>query len=100
MHVSKPPKIQNQTKNTTREPELKAPRIDLQIGHHVIEAETISQRGFAKDGLVWVFLSTHGGTVGSLERPCEWASVQRDGLWVSLWIECIAAQVATAHLNG
>ena len=29
------------------------------------------RRGFAKDGLVWVFLSTHGGTVGSLERPCE-----------------------------
>ncbi len=47
MHVSKPPKIQNQTKNTTREPELKAPRTDLQIGHHVIEAETISQQGSA-----------------------------------------------------
>ena len=37
MHVSKPPKIQNQTKNTKREPELEAPRTDLQIGH-VIEA--------------------------------------------------------------
>ncbi len=39
MHLSKPPKIQNQTKNTKREPELEAPRTDLQIGHHVIEAE-------------------------------------------------------------
>ena len=47
MHVSKPPQIQNQTKNTTREPELKAPRTDLQIGDHVIEAETISQQGSA-----------------------------------------------------
>ena len=47
MHVRKPPKIQNQTKNTKREPELEAPRTDLQIGHHVIEAETISQQGSA-----------------------------------------------------
>ena len=47
MHVGKPPKIQTKTKNTTREPELKAPRTDLQIGHHVIEAETISQQGSA-----------------------------------------------------
>ena len=32
-------------------------------------------------GLVWVFLSTHVGTVGSLERPCSpLASVQRGGL--------------------
>ena len=37
MHVSKPPKIQNQTKNTKREPELETPRTDLQTGH-VIEA--------------------------------------------------------------
>ena len=29
------------------------------------------RRGFPKVGLVWVFLSTHVGTVGSLERPCE-----------------------------
>ena len=27
------------------------------------------RRGFPKVGLVWVFLSTHVGTVGSLEKP-------------------------------
>ena len=29
------------------------------------------RRGFPKVGLVCFFCCTHGGTVGSLERPCE-----------------------------
>ena len=38
------------------------------------------RRGFPKVGLVLVFLSTHVGTVGSLEKPCSLlASVQRGG---------------------
>ena len=59
------------------------------------------RRGFPKVGLVLVFLSTHVGTVGSLEKPCSLlASVQRESLSRSPEIESDTAPSATAHLNG
>jgi hypothetical protein len=71
MHVSKPPKIQNQTKNTTREPELKAPRTDLQIGHHIIEAETISQQGSALPEDSARYQLTYQRTINSLSADYQ-----------------------------
>ena len=71
MHVSKPPKIQNQTKNTTREPELKAPRTDLQIGHHIIEAETISQQGTALPEDSARYQLTYQRTINSLSADYQ-----------------------------
>ena len=71
MHVSKPPKIQNQTKNTKREPELEAPRTYLQIGHHVIEAETISQQGSALPEDSARYQLTYQRTINSLSADYQ-----------------------------
>ena len=43
----------------------------LKGGHSEWPERVGERRGFPKVGLVWVFLRTHVGTVGSLEKPYE-----------------------------